>query len=441
MDPKELEDKAARLLHEARQMLETAKSENRNTTTDEDVRWKNLHDEAMRLRKLASQVEMQENAERQQIQRNEQRQRDLAQVQHRDASPALRATRYREAFDKWLRRGLSGLTMEQRQLINGGSRPLDSAEMSLFQAEQRFLGTGDGIAVSTYGGRLVPEDFQAELVQAMAQYNGILRNANSPGYPRIVTTGTGAALPWPTVDDTANVGELLAEESAAAELDVVMGQKTLNAYTYSSKIVRVQVQLLQDSAIPIGPMLQDLLAKRLGRITATHFTTGTGSSQPQGLGTGAPDSGIAVSAATGVAGGTDPAAYERLIDLQHTVDPDYRENSVWMFNDGILQKLRKLKDNTARNVMGPAMPPTLLNKPYVINQKMENDGTTGNTPIVYGDLSYFVVRMVKDMTLLRLEERYAEYLQVGFLMFMRADSEIVTAEASGGPITGLVMDA
>ena len=49
-------------------------------------------------------------------------------------------------------------------------------------------------------------------------------------------------------------------------------------------------------------------------------------------------------------------------------------------------------------------------------------------PAVFGDLTKFKVRRVAgDVTVLRLAERYADYLQVGYIAFLRADSNLVDA--------------
>ena len=48
---------------------------------------------------------------------------------------------------------------------------------------------------------------------------------------------------------------------------------------------------------------------------------------------------------------------------------------------------------------------------------------TGNVAWLFGDFSAgYVVRKVRGMELVRLDERYADYLQVGFFGFDRQDS-------------------
>jgi HK97 family phage major capsid protein len=58
----------------------------------------------------------------------------------------------------------------------------------------------------------------------------------------------------------------------------------MNAYKFSSKIVAVPFELLQDSELDIEATVRELLAERLARVTNTYFTTGTGApAQPRGI--------------------------------------------------------------------------------------------------------------------------------------------------------------
>ena len=84
---------------------------------------------------------------------------------------------------------------------------------------------------------------------------------------------------------------------------------------------------MQDSVIDIVAFVVNRLATRLGRITNTHFTVGTGSSQPFGIVT------RAASGKVGTTGQTTTVIYDDLVDLEHSVDPAYRRNAAYMMND------------------------------------------------------------------------------------------------------------
>ena len=63
--------------------------------------------------------------------------------------------------------------------------------------------------------------------------------------------------------------------------------------------------------------------------------------------------------------------------------------------------------------------------------------TTGLVSVVFGDFSYYIVRDVMDITVLRLVERYAELAQVGYLAFSRHDGRGVAGESTFGPLKRL----
>jgi HK97 family phage major capsid protein len=270
------------------------------------------------------------------------------------------------------------------------------------------------------GSYLIANEMIRPLERALLDFGGVREVAT------VIRTTTGAALPFPTSDDTSNKGALLAENTQAVEKDTEFGQMVLNAYKFSSKKVLVSIELLQDSATDIASFLGAALGERIGRITADYFTTGTGSSQPNGIVTAATSSGVALAAAT--------PTYAEMVSIQHSVDPAYRKNGAgWMFHDTVLAETKKIVDaSTGRPIWLPNMiggaPDTILGNPYTVNQSMAVAAGSGSgKSILYGQLSKYYVRDVMDIQLLRLDELYAEYGQVAFLAFSRSDGDLLDA--------------
>lgn len=310
------------------------------------------------------------------------------------------------AFKAWLQRGVSGLNADQRQIAERA--------MANIPEEVRAQST-----TTTAGGYTIPEGFLPEIVKAMKAWGPML----DPGITRVLVTATGNPLPWPTMDDTSQKGAILAENTQISEQDITFGQKQLDAFMYTSKLIRVSYQLLQDSAFNVeSEIIRPAFGERLGRIGNEHLTTGTGTGQPNGIVTA---SSAGITAAVGGA-----VSFDDIIDLEHSVDPAYRRSPGvrFMFNDSTLKYLRKLKDGDGNYLWQPAdartgAPASVLAYPYSVNQDMASIG--GSTkPIIFGDFNKYIVRIVRDMTMLRLTERYADYLQVGFFAFMRMDGEL-----------------
>lgn len=309
---------------------------------------------------------------------------------------------YEQAFGAYVRSGLSGLTADQRALLQENYR-------------------AQGIASGSIGGYTVPEGFWAKVTEATKFYGGIVGNVEQ------ITTATGNPLPWPTNDDTGNTGAILVEGSAISEEALAFGQKQLDSYLYTSKLVLASLQFLQDSAINPEAFIARKLGERLGRIYNTHATVGTGTAQPQGLITGVEAGATAAATAT--------VGYADLVDLQHSVDASYRGNAAFMLHDLVLKQIRKLVDDDKRPLWEPSLqtgvPDTLLGHPVIVNNDMASTVATTVKSVAFGDfVQAYVWRTVAGGQLVRLDERYADRLQVGFFGFGRADGVVQNASAA-----------
>ena len=128
---------------------------------------------------------------------------------------------YNKSFDRWIRSGLVKSSF----------------------AEGNELRTYAGLEASTGAGEnIVPIGFQKEYDKKLIAFGGMRRNA------RVISTSSGNPLDWPTVDDTANVGEWLSENSTVGQANPSTGQVVFGSNVVDSKQVLVSIQLLQDSA-------------------------------------------------------------------------------------------------------------------------------------------------------------------------------------------------
>jgi len=399
----ELREKQQKLVADARALLADIKDDTAEVRVAE---LESQHDAAMaeydRLEARIKREEALEARERDLNAADDRRpngeDRSVQGGRHENADEARTA-----AFRSYLRHGLEDMPAEERKIVR----------------EMRAQAVG----TDSKGGYLVPEGFMAELVKSLKAWGPML----DPGITRVLTTTAGNSIPWPTMDDTSNEGALIGENTPVTESEVAFFTKTLEAYKYTSGVVLVSAELLQDSAIDVEGTVRSAMAERIGRIGNRHLTVGTGSSQPNGI----------VTAATAITGVAAAAAitFDNLIDLFHAVDPAYRDDpsARWMFNDGTLKALRKIKDAEDRYVWQPAdvrtgAPATILEKPYSINQAVAAIGAS-NKSVVFGAFNRYVVRMVREFAIRRLVERYADYDQTGFIGFTRLDGELLDAAA------------
>lgn len=272
----------------------------------------------------------------------------------------------------------------------------------------------------TGGGYTVPQGFIPNLERTMVDFSSVL------GVCEILKTSDGRDLPWPTSDDTANVGVQMGENQESTDLDPTFGQTIFRSYKYSSKLVRVPFELLRDTGVTdFAGELGRMLGERLGRIIGQRLTTGNGNAQPKGIVTAA-TLGKTATSATAI-------TFDDLVDLQSSVDPAYQTGASWMMSQLIAASVRKLKDGEGNYLWQPSnvagQPPTLLGAPVSINNNMASAATSGAKTVLYGDLSKYKARLVGEVRLIRLVERYAEFDQTGFLGFQECDGNLLVPSA------------
>lgn len=275
------------------------------------------------------------------------------------------------------------------------------------------------------GGFTVDSQVANTVLDALKAYGGMRSVATI-----IQTSGVGA-MAFPTSDGTSEEGEIIAENQPATDLDVDFGSIGLPVYKFSSKVVAVPFELLQDSNVDIEAFVRNRLVTRLGRITNRMFTVGTGTNQPNGI---VPAATVGVTAANS-SDQVTAVTYDSLVNLQHSVDPAYREqgNVRWMFNDNTARELRKIKDGSSRPIFVPGYetgspqgaPDRLLGAPISINQDMADMAADARS-ILFGNFEPYHIRDVMAIQMFRFtDSAYTKKGQVGFLGWMRSGGNLI----------------
>ena len=317
--------------------------------------------------------------------------------------------RYSAAFRSFLVRGEAGLTNEEAAMMRAGIQNAQSGQS----------------ANGGQGGYLVPTGFGGELLEALKAYGGMRAVAE------IIQTSSGIAIPWPTVDETGQQGEIVPENTAASNQDVAFGTTSIGAFKWSSKVFTVPIELLMDQGpgIDLEAFIKRAAATRIARAQNAYFTTGTGVGQPTGVVTSAG------SGKVGLTGQTSAVITDDLLDLEHSVDPAYRAmpKCGYMFHDTTLRQIKKMKDSQGRPLWLPGFvdkePDTFNGYRYTINQDMPVMAANAKS-ILFGDLGQFLIRDVMEVTLFRFADSpFTIKGQVGFLAWARGDGKLVTGGA------------
>lgn len=306
---------------------------------------------------------------------------------------------HRSAFASFLRYGMGeGMSADERELLGRITR------------EQRAQGTAPNAA----GGYTIAPEFWDRMAERRKAFGGLQALVNT------ISTGTGAPLPWPTLDSTNFKAQIIGEKETISLSDLTFAQRSIGAYTYRAA-AGASLELLQDSAFDIEGLLAGKIGESFYRGLAEHVAVGTGTGQPLGIATSA------TVGRTGSTGQISSVTYDDIVMLEHSVDPAYRANAQYAFNDLSLMMLRLLKDADGRPLWQPSLTagaPDMFNgKPYTIDNDLPTPGA-GKKSILFGDFKAgYVLRNVMNPLIVRAAERYIEQGIVAFFGFARFDGQ------------------
>lgn len=277
------------------------------------------------------------------------------------------------------------------------------------------------------GGYTVPSQVSSDLVDTMKDYGAMRRRSD-----RLVTS-SGNDLNYPTTDGTAEVGEIVTQNSSATAADPSFGTAPLNVVKFGSKVIAIPIELLQDTAVDVLALINKRVRDRIGRIQNLKFTQGSGTGEPNGLIT------AASVGKTGATGQTTTIIYDDLVDIIDSVDPAYLAEGDMYFEFGqtLRRTIRKIKDTAGRPIWTPSydagasagLPDLLLGYPVEINNDMPAPGAN-NYSLAFGQLKKYMIRDAMDITLFRFEDSvYISKGQVGFLAWCRAGGNLIDTAA------------
>lgn len=323
----------------------------------------------------------------------------------------------RAAFKQFFRSGKAGLSMEQRDLVT----------------------TSDAT-----GGALIPQLYDSTLYSAMKYYGPIAELLK-----RKVTDNSGAVIKIALVDDTENGLQLIDAEPSPAvgtsggliETDPGFTSKLLGVDTVSCGLVRVSVQELEDSNFDLDSLIRDQFAVRYARglekaVTLGVDTNGTTLPNNPGFAAALPVGTTTTVLANGI-------GWDDLTNLYGSLDPAYTnpQKAVWQFNSLTRSYLVGLKDGFGRPLFMPdpsddAPFSRIMGFNVALNQALPNMGASAK-PIIFGDPSTFMLRTDGAPSVVRLNERFMDTLEVGFFLYGRIGSTSLIRSGAPNGMTAL----
>jgi len=414
MTLRELLERRANLISQAREILDLAEGENRGLSAEEEQRYDALMNDVTQLD---------------------------TDVERRERLAAFEAIREQpqsgSADDYTFRcRGMQGRAMrdllhssEEWRASRGAHVPngrfsawMVDGVRAFAPEEQRALQADSDI----YGGFLyAPMQFVDELIQAVDNLVYIRQWANIMAVPNAESLGA-PSLDNDPADPTWTSELLIGSEDSTMSF----GRRELQPHPLA-KYIKVSRKLLRK--VPSAEMLvQDRLAYKFATVLENAYLNGTGAHQPLGVFT-ASDYGISTSRDVSTGNTTTAIQFDGLIEAKYTLKTQYWPRARWLFHRDGVKQIAKLKDGDGQYLWRESVrvgePDRILNIPVFMSEYAPNTFTSALYVGILGDFSRYWIADSLEFEVQTLMELYAATNQVGYIGRLESDGMPVLEEA------------
>ena len=401
MTIKEMRAARAKMIANARALLDAASVAKRSMTDEENISYDTLFAEADELRSNIEREERQREAERELAENLESDEERHAAAGGDRGEARGRTDSVLVSFRSWLADGGAGESVR----------------------EFRDLSTG----VNTEGGYLVtPETFVAQLIKALDDTVIVRSMAN------VIPMSNAASIGIPSLDVDLGDADWTTELSTGSNDDEMrIGKRVMQPHAMAKRI-KVSQQLLRVSTIPAEALVLQRLAYKFGVTQEKSYMIGDGSNKPLGL-FAASASGIPVSRDISQGNSATEVTVDGLINAKYALKAGYWQKANWLFHRDIVKEIAKLKGSDGqflwRESVRDGEPDTLLGRPIRMSEFAPNTMTTGQYVGMLGDFSHYWILDSMNLQIQRLTELYAETNQIGFIGRYEGDAAPVLPEA------------
>jgi len=318
------------------------------------------------------------------------------------------------------------------QYLQGGMGNVDADLRNRFRS---FIG-GNGEKrdlTTTTGAQLIPQLFYPLLIEAIKFYGPIMDLVTVRR-----TENNGAPMKYALDNDTANSISVLGEATTVSEVDSTFSGSLLSTDTATTGLIKISEQELADSYFDLDAWVRGRFGIRLGRGLENWITNGNASNVASLLTSATVAATAAGAGGTGQDGGNS-IGYDDITAVYSYLDPGYEANATWMMTSKTRGFLMGVKDLYGRPLFIPNPSSgafdMLLGRPVKLNQSLPQIGDSNKT-VLYGDFSQgYLFRVDGDLAIKRLNERFADALEVGFIGYLRCGG--VATDAGTHPVVVL----
>ncbi|KPK71859.1 MAG: hypothetical protein AMJ84_05440 [Acidithiobacillales bacterium SM23_46] len=429
---RELLEKRATRINQAREVYNGAENEKRDPTAEERQQFDKLMNEAAtikqdvdNLRNLATlEAAEKELAESQGRQTESERANKAGEQTNESQVIELRSNvcgdsrviipqgetaskEYRQAFRRYL------LTGRQTRALQAH----DDAELRALQADDDV---GGGYVV-------VPQQFMAELIQGLDD-DVFMRRISRVLPPLLRADSLGV----PTLDADPS-DPIWTPELATGDEDSSMafGKREFKPQPLAKR-AKISKTLLRKAAMPVESLVKDRLRYKFGVAEDNNFLNGDGDKKPLGVFT-ANDDGIGTARDVSTGNQQTELRFDGLKNAKYALKAGYRRRAQWIFHRDAIKQLSTLKDGEGRYIWVAStqrdQADLLLNLPFNESEYAPNTFTAAKYVGIVGDFSYYWIVDGLEMIIQVLTELYAETNQNGYFARKETDGMPVLAAA------------
>ena len=386
---RELRQKRANLIQNARGVVDRAEGEKRSMSAEEETTWNSYMAD---IDKVDTQIEREERMAALEDSLTGATNEPLGQSgepkgpEQRDNTHPTNTEEYRSAFAKRLMDGnLANLTVEEARAL--------------------------AVSSANSGANIVaPQQWVAQLIKDLD--NAVFMRKIANVLPALTTSDSLGA---PTLDADVDDADWTTELQTGNEGSMDFGKRELKPNPVAKRI-KVSNKLVKFSSIPIEQLVRQRLAYKFGITEEKAFMRGDGVGKPLGLFT-ASDNGIDASRDIVEGNTATEVTYDGLIAAKFALKGAHVQNANWIFHRDVVKQIMKIKDNENRYILDPisAVADKILDRPYYMSEYAPNVLTAGNYAGIIGDFDYYWIVDALNMEIQRLVELYAETNQIGFI--------------------------
>lgn len=377
-DLKSLNEQRAELVQEMKSLAETAETEKRAMSEEEDSRFNELDEKVKALDATIAKVE---------------RARDLKlNVVSAEKKEALKKEEIEErAFEAFIRRSCGGEVVEER----AGEQNLD-------------MGNNGAIIPTTIANRII------NTVRDICPIFARATRYSAKGTLKVPVWGLANGTHDITVGYQEEFTELTADSGKFTSID-------LSGYLVGA-LVLIGKSVANNAAVDVVSFVVAEMARKITEFIENELLNGSGTKAAEGaLNTKNVKTSASATAITA----------DELIEVQASIKQVFQKNACWIMNPETFTALRKLKDGNGRYLLQDDItgefPYRLLGKPVFVSDNMPKMAA-GKKALLYGDLSGLSVNMRENIQIQILVEKYATQHAVGFVAWFEFDSRVTDSQ-------------